>query len=270
MATEVNPTRKAPDDALDWKICGILLTAAMLASLAVLPYLIEISRATGEEVAVWEFTVSTVTEHMVLAAIAVCVGLKLGRKVDLGTPLLEDWLSGNGVSIQQAWSALAAALVGGIAVAVALSIADPWLEALMPEWPETAQEAQTVADNMAAWKPLLASFSAGVTEEILFRYCLMTLFVWLGLKATSRTTTEASLFWLANLLAALLFSLAHLANVIELGISITAGLVLYVVIWNGIASFVFGWLYWRRGLEAAILAHIVADIVVKVVVPLLE
>jgi hypothetical protein len=32
---------------------------------------------------------------------------------------------------------------------------------------------------------------------------------------------------------------------------------------------VFGWLYWRRGLEAAIVAHFAADLVLHVAAPLL-
>ena len=38
---------------------------------------------------------------------------------------------------------------------------------------------------------------------------------------------------------------------------------------NGIGGIVFGWLYWKRGLLAAMLAHFSADIVLHVVTPLL-
>jgi len=149
-------------------------------------------------------------------------------------------------------------------------MADPWLEALMPEWPESARHAEEVAENMAAWKPLLASFSAGVTEELLFRFGFMTLLVWLGVKMTRREAPGSFVPWMANLLTALLFSLAHLANVVELGISITLGTVLYVTLTNGVAGVVFGRLYWRHGLEAAVLAHMVADVVLKVAVPMIQ
>ena len=37
-----------------------------------------------------------------------------------------------------------------------------------------------------------------------------------------------------------------------------------------LAGIVFGWLYWRRGLLAAMLAHFSADIVLPVVAPLLN
>lgn len=252
---------------VDWKVFGILMFAAVFASLAVVPYLIEIARATGNQVVLWEFVASTVTEQVFLLAIAVCVGLLLGPRVCLGTPLLSDWLSGKPVWAKRGRSLIVAALLGGVGIAVAISIADPWLEGLMPEWPEGARIAEKVAENMAAWKPLLASFSAGVSEELLFRFGLMTVLVWLGVKMTRREMPGAFVLWTAIVLSALLFSLAHLANVVELGISVTPGMVLYVTLTNGIGAVVFGWLYWHHGLSSAILAHVVADVVLKVAFP---
>jgi membrane protease YdiL (CAAX protease family) len=32
----------------------------------------------------------------------------------------------------------------------------------------------------------------------------------------------------------------------------------------------FGWLYWKRGLEAAILSHFVIDVIVHVIRPIVE
>ncbi len=36
---------------------------------------------------------------------------------------------------------------------------------------------------------------------------------------------------------------------------------------NGIAGVVLGWLYWRRGLEWAVFAHLLADAVLYLVLP---
>jgi hypothetical protein len=269
MEGEVKPLpTQGRENGSDWKIGGILMFAAAIAALAVVPYLVEILRATGKEIVVWEFAISTLAEQMILMSIAVCVGLKLGPRVELGTPLLSDWLSEKTGWARRGRSPLVAALIGGFGVAIAILIADPWLEALMPPWPESAHQANEVAANMAAWKPLLASFSAGVTEEILCRFCLMTLFVWLGVKMTRRQRPSVFVLWTANVLAALLFGLAHLSNVVQLGIPITPGMVLFVVLTNGIGGVVFGWLFWRHGLIAAILAHVVADVVLKVAVPI--
>ena len=38
---------------------------------------------------------------------------------------------------------------------------------------------------------------------------------------------------------------------------------------NGVGGMLFGWLYWKHGLMAAMLAHFSADIVLHVAVPLM-
>jgi membrane protease YdiL (CAAX protease family) len=38
---------------------------------------------------------------------------------------------------------------------------------------------------------------------------------------------------------------------------------------NGIAGLAFGWLYWKRGLEMAMIAHFTGDFILLVVVPML-
>ncbi len=37
---------------------------------------------------------------------------------------------------------------------------------------------------------------------------------------------------------------------------------------NGIPGLAFGWLYWKRGLESAMVAHFSADILLHVIWPL--
>ena len=41
------------------------------------------------------------------------------------------------------------------------------------------------------------------------------------------------------------------------------------VLLNAVAGIAFGWLYWKRGLEMAVLAHFGADLVLHVATPLL-
>jgi len=37
---------------------------------------------------------------------------------------------------------------------------------------------------------------------------------------------------------------------------------------NGLGGLAFGWLYWKQGLESAMMAHFLADIVLHVITPL--
>jgi len=259
---------QAVSDEQQWKLFGLWILVALIASLAVIPYTVEIMSAATRVDGWWELVPGIVTERIFLSAIAICLGLVLGPKVGLESPNLRNWLAGSPGSSSHWRLQLAYSIIFGVAVGVTINVVSPWLERmLMPELPESARHAEEVAKRMDSWKTALACFSAGVIEELLFRFGAMTFFAWLGSKMARRQPSGAAVVWTANLLAALLFGLLHLTNVVEFGITITFGVVLYVTFVNGTAGLIFGWLYWRHGLGAAMLAHVVADIVLKVIIP---
>ncbi len=79
----------------------------------------------------------------------------------------------------------------------------------------------------------------------------------------------AAVLWIANIGAAVLFGLGHLPAVAALGWPMDPLVITRAVVLNGLAGVVFGWLYWRRGLESAMLAHFSADMVLHVIPALL-
>lgn len=60
--------------------------------------------------------------------------------------------------------------------------------------------------------------------------------------------------WGALALTAVLFGVLHLRAVAGLA-PLSAPLVARTVLLNALGGLVYGWLFWRRGLEAAMLAH---------------
>src|SRR5262249_9684302 len=118
------------------------------------------------------------------------------------------------------------------------------------------------------WAGLLASAGAGFREECWCRLGLMTFFAWVGVKVTRRSPPGAAVIWVADALASLLVGAMHLPQAAGL-IGLTAPVVTFVLVGNGLPGLVFGWLYWRKGLVAAMVSHFAIDIVLKVVVPLL-
>ncbi|HQB51159.1 MAG TPA: CPBP family intramembrane metalloprotease, partial [bacterium] len=122
---------------------------------------------------------------------------------------------------------------------------------------------------VSIWKSLLASFYGGVSEEILLRLFLMTVFVWLGWKikkASNNRPTNATV-WLAIILSAIIFGLGHLPITGEIT-AITPVVILRAIVLNGVGGVIFGWLYWKKGLEAAMISHFSADICLHVILPL--
>jgi hypothetical protein len=118
----------------------------------------------------------------------------------------------------------------------------------------------------------LAAISAGITEETEFRLFGLSLLAWLGglLFHGSDGRPKPMMFWTANMLFALGFGAAHLPAQTALGLPMSPLVITATLILNGIGGMIFGWLFWSFGLESAMLAHILADIIRHSLIPLIE
>jgi membrane protease YdiL (CAAX protease family) len=131
-------------------------------------------------------------------------------------------------------------------------------------------ELTTANAQVSIWKTLLASLYGGVVEEILMRLFLVSLFAWLLSKITGTTEVikKGWVMWTAIIAAAILFGLGHLPITAALT-QITPIVIARAIILNGIGGLVFGWLYWKKGLEYGMVAHFTADIVLLAIFPAL-
>jgi membrane protease YdiL (CAAX protease family) len=68
-------------------------------------------------------------------------------------------------------------------------------------------------------------------------------------------------------IAAIVFGLGHLPAT-AMAMEITPAVILRAVLLNGILGVVFGWLFYRKGLEFAMISHFSVDIVLHVLLPL--
>jgi membrane protease YdiL (CAAX protease family) len=118
------------------------------------------------------------------------------------------------------------------------------------------------------WKRFLAAFYGGIGEEILLRLFLVSMLVFVFGKITRSEAplSRGSLVWSAIAIASIIFGLGHLpatSAVIEL----TPLVIARAIVLNGVAGLVLGWLYWKRGLESAIITHFTADLMILIVLP---
>ena len=150
--------------------------------------------------------------------------------------------------------------VFGVVVAVAIVLLDLWV--LAPRLAITDPIAARPATP--AWQGLLAAFYGGVAEALILRLGVMSFLVWLDARLTRTTEPGASVMWSAVVLTALLFGIGHLSlDRSHLASDSARGR--RACCFNGIGGLVFGWLYWKRGILAAMLAHFTADILVHVI-----
>jgi hypothetical protein len=97
----------------------------------------------------------------------------------------------------------------------------------------------------------------GITEELLLRWGLMTVLVWLAwvLLQRRRGVPGPGHIWLAIVVSALVFGAGHLPAASVLAGPLDSVAVAWVVAVNTAFGLLFGHLFWRHGLESAMIAH---------------
>ena len=254
---------------INWKVFFILWLAAILSTIAILPYVLELQSGLIAQLDIpiplpALIAVQTLQSGLIFA-ILIFIGLILMKRIGLSTPLLDSVTKGESAS-----DALRAILPISIALGVIAALIIIGLDLLFQPliFTELGSQASalTPATQPAAWKGFLASFYGGIAEEIQLRLLVMSLFAWLGsfINRTYEGKPTTIIFWFANILAAILFGIGHLPAM-SLILPLTTLVVIRTVLLNAIGGIIFGWLYQTRGLESAMLAHFSADIVLHVI-----
>ncbi len=184
------------------------------------------------------------------------LGLVLGRQINLGVTQFDELLSRQPCAIQRLRADLLVAaflgLLTGMALLLLRLLTEPYLESDLPQL-----GFRGVAGGLAV------SFGAAVAEEVWFRLGLMTLLVW-GLSRFRRDKTPSpTMIWSVIVLSAITFAAAHLPQLVAHGAGTAVG-VIGTLFGNVLVGTLFGWLYWRSGILAAIVAHFSVDIVLHV------
>lgn len=264
----MNATTAAPASSPVWK--PDLKTAATwgllagLSAVAVLPYL---RRLTPEAFAKTSLSFPMLAtlqgvQAFVLLGLLSLFGLRMGHRVGLGSPLLQRFYGAPRTATPatpRPWHTLLLGVAAALLIIGASLVLDPMLPARLH--PAAAPAAAT-----SAIEGFLASFYGGIAEELELRLFLMTLLVWM-LTLAGRHRPKPALFWLAIVIAAIAFGAGHLPAAEKVwGLS---GIVVFrTIALNAVGGLVFGWLYWKRGIEMAMLGHFGADIVLHVLAPL--
>ena len=200
----------------------------------------------------------------VLVAIAVGVGVGLAHRVGLHSPAAEAAANGDPVMAKLKPQILPG-IITGVLVGGALLLLWAFAKPMMP--PEFAARAEALNRVMPAAFRLLYG---GFTEELLLRWGVMTFFVWLPWrifrKGEGQPTTPY--FVVAILASALLFGIGHLPIVVALAETVTAATVLFVIAGNSLFGIAAGFLYWKRGLESAMVAHITTHLILLTAISL--
>lgn len=112
------------------------------------------------------------------------------------------------------------------------------------------------------FQSFMASFYGAINEELFLRFFVLSFFVWALTKLFGEKNRE---LWVSCsiLCAALIFGMLHLPAAAKVT-ALTMGIVIRIILLNSIAGVMFGLLFTQCGIEAAMIAHFTADIVLHV------
>ena len=198
-----------------------------------------------------------IIQPAVLTSLAVLIGIWLAPKVGLHAPVAAAIAERRLIMRElrpQIVPGVVAGLVSGVAIIAAWVIAKPFL----PE----AFVLRSLEFNKFIPPPVRILYG-GFTEEILLRWGVMTFLVWLMRRIFQRDSNDVRAIFVvvAIVISAVVFGLGHLPIASALAGGLTIPIVAYVVSANSLFGIVAGFLYWRRGLEAAMIAHMLAHVV---------
>lgn len=192
----------------------------------------------------------TLINPTILLLIAVIIGTVLSEKVKLTVPIITAFLksekSQTPFSEQLKYGVMLGLLTGILTIAIA-SIFNAYLP----------QEFIEITKKMEI-TPIARFAYGGLTEELMMRFGFMTFVVWIVHKISKELTSLT--YWMGIILATILFAIGHFPVAYNAVGNPSILLLSYILIGNSTVGIFFGWLYWKKGLEAAFVGHIFAHV----------
>lgn len=231
-------------------LAGVL--GAVVMTVTVLP---QVFRTLPLPAPLWVVSLAGIAQSAVLIALAVWAGVALAGKVGLHAPAFEALAARRPLAPglrPQLLPGLIAGFLGGLLLFAVNRSAPAALGQLQEQFTP----------------PLLARLLyGGFTEEILLRWGFMTVVIWLAWRLLQRRTggPRTVYMWFGIVISAVVFGAGHLPAAAMLVGKLTARVVIFVVVANSVFGVLFGYLFWRYGLEAAMIAHGFAHLVNYVV-----
>ena len=189
-------------------------------------------------------------------AIIIFIGLWVSASSNLGAPVFTGLFSKQPISELINWRSFLSSVALAVLAAIILLGLFELLNYVHP--------VAAIQERPSKLYYLLVSFVMGVNEEIIYRLGLMSLIVTVLQYFKKIEEPNNNMVWTGIIITALLFGMMHFpitSNFFEL----TPFTISVTIIGNLITGSIFGWIFWKRGLLVAIVAHIAFDITFHVI-----
>ena len=187
----------------------------------------------------------------ILLIFAVLIGMLTAPKVHLKS-YIYDWMNDQ-KTVQNTTSFksnIGLGVISGVILALFFVGLDILLQPYLPDGLKLTPEARNLSTTFGG------IFYGGITEELMLRWGMMSLFVWIFWKLFQRSQPRPSsaVYWVCIIISALLFAVGHYGATAIVA-PVTTLLWIRMILLNGISAVVFGWLFWKKGLEISFISH---------------
>ncbi|MEK9199567.1 CPBP family intramembrane glutamic endopeptidase [Lysinibacillus halotolerans] len=260
---------------VDLKISLILAFICLIGGFFLVPYQLEMLQNTSSDqydsliktipIPIYILSMISSLQIAIFSFVLSFIGIKLARKVGFKLNIFDSFFSKEKTKIDLKSTLMAVGF--GVITAFVLVGADQFYFQHNIEAIGKGQAETSVIGLLAG------IFYGGVFEEIMLRLFFMSLLVWLMMKLFRRNqqSLSNSFFWIAIVIASLLFAAGHLPATVMVFGDLTVELIIRCFLLNGIGGIFFGYLYWKKGFEYAVLAHMFTHIALQLLfIPLLS
>lgn len=117
---------------------------------------------------------------------------------------------------------------------------------------------------------IVASLSAGIGEEIIFRLFIISFWVWLISNIIFKSKYSNIIFWIVTIFSAVSFSIGHIPSAMVLGgyktfNEIPIALIIELILLNGLLSVFCAYSFKKYGIISAMVLHFWVDIIWHVI-----
>ena len=190
---------------------------------------------------------------LLLVTAAVAIGAALAPKLGFRSHVAEHGFSRLTLArLRDEWRG--AALIGIVVSLLIVGLDVLFQPMLGPAWTEAV--ARLGRESSPFGEFASGVFYGGLTEELMLRWGFLSAVTWVIRRVVQRgrELPATGVLVAAVAVSALVFGLAHLPAAAAIS-PLTPMLVVRVILFNAIPGIAYGLLYWRRSLEAAMVAH---------------
>jgi hypothetical protein len=192
-------------------------------------------------------------QTLVIVSLCAVSGVYFGPKVGLADPFLQGITQGDMLLSNLSLQLVAGTIAGIVCTIIWMVCYYGFIRQRLDK--ESVLITEGLRHQLGLWTRVT---SGGITEEVIFRWGLLSIVMWL---LSLLISSEVTVFWISIIGTGILFGLAHLPANLAAGCKPSVMLVATAIVGNLWVSIFCGYLFLNYGLISAIVVHILFHVI---------